>query len=127
MFDASDLPAGWTAAPIKEICEPPQYGHTAPAEAAPVGPRMLRITDIQKGKVDWTQVPHCRCSEIEKYRLRRGDILFARTGATTGKSFLVGDVPEAVFASYLIRLRVRQHVLSEYLFWYFQSSDYWIS
>ena len=127
MVKTEELPAGWTAAPIKEICEPPQYGYTAPAESAPVGPRMLRITDIQNGQVDWAEVPHCRCPEVEKYRLRRGDILFARTGATTGKSFLVSDVPEAVFASYLIRLRVRQRVLPEYLFWFFQSSDYWAS
>jgi hypothetical protein len=37
--------------------------------------------------------------------LDSGDILFARTGATTGKSFLIRNCPLSVFASYLIRLR----------------------
>jgi type I restriction enzyme S subunit len=52
-------------------------------------------------------------------------LVFARTGATTGKSFLIPDCPEAVFASYLIRLRVRAAVSVEYLYRYFQSPGYW--
>jgi hypothetical protein len=70
-------------------------------------------------------VPYCQCNDVEKYQLKRGDILFARTGATTGKSFLVRDVEDSVFASYLIRLRVRSGILPEFLFWFFQSSQYW--
>ena len=58
--------------------------------------------------------------------LRKGDIVFARTGATTGKSFLINECPEAVFASYLIRLRVKQSVSPEYLRQYFQSPSYWV-
>lgn len=126
MSEFLELPSGWSTAPISQICEPPQYGYTASAQSAPVGPRLLRITDIQNRKVNWSGVPFCKCEQVEKYQLQRGDILFARTGATTGKSFLVGEVPEsAVFASYLIRLRVGQDVLPEYLYWYFQSPDYW--
>ena len=124
-MDLDELPPGWRAARIREICEHPQYGHTASAQNAEVGPKMLRITDIQDGCVDWSSVPFCRCDEVEKYRLKVGDILFARTDATTGKSFLVREVQDAVFASYLIRLRVRSGVLPEYLFYYFQSSEYW--
>ena len=51
--------------------------------------------------------------------------MFARTGATTGKSFLIGECPEAVFASYLIRVRVSADVDSRYLATFFQSPDYW--
>ena len=51
--------------------------------------------------------------------------MFARTGATTGKSFLIGECPEAVFASYLIRVRVSADVDSRYLSAFFQSPDYW--
>ena len=120
-----DLPSGWRSARISEICEHPQYGHTASAQHSPVGPKMLRITDIQDGRVDWSTVPFCKCDDVEKYRVKAGDILFARTGATTGKSFLVREVQDAIFASYLIRLRVRAGILPEYLFCYFQSSDYW--
>ena len=51
--------------------------------------------------------------------------MFARTGATTGKSFLVRDCPDAVFASYLIRVRVSPELDSRYLAAFFQSPDYW--
>ena len=69
---------------------------------------VLRITDIQDDRVDWESVPYCKIekADLPKYRLASGDIVFARTGATTGKSFLVHNPPDAVFASYLIRLRL---------------------
>src|SRR6266481_1608404 len=85
------------------------YGYTESASSEPVGPRFLRITDIQNDQVDWNSVPYCKIepADLPKYRLANGDIVFARTGATTGKSFLVADPPEAVFASYLIRVQLR--------------------
>jgi len=119
------LKSGWTEAKVGDFCEKPQYGYTESATYEPVGPRFLRITDIQNGQVNWDTVPFCDCPEPEKYLLRENDILFARTGATTGKSFLARDCPEAVFASYLIRLRVQRLVVTEYLYWYFQSPSYW--
>jgi type I restriction enzyme S subunit len=104
-----------------------QYGLTASAINRKYGPRFLRITDIQDGRVNWSEVPSCDIpkADIPKYRLSSGDLVFARTGATTGKSFLIGDCPEAVFASYLIRVRVSADVDSRYLSAFFQSPDYW--
>jgi type I restriction enzyme S subunit len=117
----------WEHKKVEEICHSPQYGYTESAQVEKVGPKFLRITDIQEGRVNWDAVPYCVCkpNDLEKYRLNAGDIVFARTGATTGKSFLIRDCPEAVFASYLIRLRVKDSVLPEYLLWYFQSPHYW--
>lgn len=117
----------WEEATVKQLCGQPQYGYTESASHERVGPHFLRITDIQDGRVNWETVPFCACSETAKYRLADGDILFARTGATTGKSYLVHNPPEAVFASYLIRIRPGERVLPEYVWWYFQSSDYWAS
>jgi type I restriction enzyme S subunit len=51
--------------------------------------------------------------------------LFARTGATTGKTHLVKEAPHAVFASYLIRIRPKPPVKPEYLYSFFQSDAYW--
>jgi len=116
---------GWHTKQVGEFCEPPQYGYTESATEEAVGPRFLRITDIQNGRVDWEGVPYCRCPEPAKYLLKPNDLVFARTGATTGKSFVIRDCPEAVFASYLIRLRVRDTVSIEYLYHYFQSPGYW--
>jgi type I restriction enzyme S subunit len=117
---------GWQEVRLSDICKRPQYGFTASASVEPVGPRMLRITDIQDGRVKWRDVPYCDCAEADAYLLAPGDILFARTGATTGKSYLVGECPRAVFASYLIRLRVRESVTPEYLYQFFQSPQYWV-
>lgn len=117
----------WEDATVKQLCGKPQYGYTESAAHEQVGPHFLRITDIQDGKVNWETVPFCKCDEPAKYRLADSDIVFARTGATTGKSYLVHNPPEAVFASYLIRIRPGERVLPEYVWWYFQSSGYWAS
>ena len=98
---------------LGEVCEKPAYGYTASAEHKGVGPKFLRITDIQNGKVDWNRVPYCRYNDaLEKYLLKSGDILFARTGATTGKSYHITETPsKTIFASYLIRVRTGNDLL----------------
>lgn len=116
---------GWQVKEVGDFCDSPQYGYTESATQEAVGPRFLRITDIQRSQVNWERVPYCRCPEPAKYLLKPNDLLFARTGATTGKSFLIRDCPDAVFASYLIRLRVRDTVSVQYLYRYFQSPSYW--
>ncbi len=105
-----------------------QYGYTESATQEPIGPKFLRITDIQDGTVDWDKVPYCNISEddLEKYLIRSGDIVIARTGATTGKSYLIADDIKAVFASYLIRLTMKQTgLIATYLYYFMQSSSYW--
>ena len=121
------FPAGWAKTTVCKVATSIQYGHTASAIERESGPRFLRITDIQDGVVDWNAVPSCDIPprDVPKYRLASGDIVFARTGATTGKSYLIGECPEAVFASYLIRVRVSDAVSPRYLAAYFQSPDYW--
>jgi hypothetical protein len=49
--------------------------------------------------------------DIEKYKLLRGDIVIARSGATAGKSFLFDIDEEIVFASYLIRFRPNTEIV----------------
>ena len=105
MTENNGLPSGWAWTTVGDIAKKIQYGHTESANANQVGPKFLRITDIQERSVDWGTVPFCVCTDDqhEKYRLNAGDIVFARTGATTGKSFLIQNPPDSVFASYLIR------------------------
>ncbi|MBN2680889.1 MAG: restriction endonuclease subunit S [Bacteroidales bacterium] len=104
------------------------YGYTEKASFERIGPKFLRITDIQENGVNWDTVPFCKISDedLAKYKLRDGDIVFARTGATTGKSFLVTCPPNAVFASYLIKVHISNDVLSpDYLYLFFQTKRYW--
>ena len=59
--------------------------------------------------------------EKGKYILQNGDILFARTGATVGKSYLIkGLIPESIFASYLIRLKLSKLVNKLNIFYFCQ-------
>jgi restriction endonuclease S subunit len=120
------LPDNWAVSSIADSCYRPEYGYTVSAQKEPVGPRLLRITDIQGGAVDWETVPYCRCDEDTKqrHRLQPGDLLFARIGATTGKSFLVRSCPEAVYASYLIRIRAKA-VDPDFLYYFCNSEMYW--
>ncbi len=124
--DAAFMPGvNWTKICVGDFCDQPQYGYTESATFDAIGPRFLRITDIQNGRVNWGSVPFCRCPNPQQYLLRENDLVFARTGATTGKSFVIRSCPEAVFASYLIRLRVKRLVSVDYLYQYFQTPSYW--
>ena len=98
---------------------------TSSATSEPIGPKLVRITDIKNGQIDWKNVPYCECEQPENYCLKENDLLFARTGATTGKTVLVTACEESIFASYLIRLRPKGDVLPEYLHAFFQSDLYW--
>lgn len=120
-------PEHWFTSRLADCCSKPQYGFTASATNLPVGPRMLRITDIQNGAVEWNTVPYCECDAQTKetYRLQQGDLVVARIGATTGKAFLIRECPEAIFASYLIRLKPGPNLLPEFLDCFLKSTAYW--
>jgi type I restriction enzyme S subunit len=124
-----ELPEGWAWTMVGQLSEAIQYGYTASSTSEPAGPKMLRITDIQNNCVDWEAVPYCRIKNEEKlkYLLEDGDLVFARTGATVGKSFLIrGAIPESVFASYLIRIALSRHINKTFVYSFFQSYDYWM-
>ena len=89
---------------------------------------MVRISDIQDGQVIWDSVPYCNIPEndIDTYLLKKNDILFARTGGTVGKSYLVQDVPEeSIYAGYLIRTRYSASLCPQYLKHFMESPLYW--
>lgn len=93
---------------LADICSDINYGYTESATTDPIGPKFLRITDIQGGSFDWDRVPFCPASDADtkKYKLEVGDIVVARTGNSTGENAQVtNSPPPAVFASYLIRFR----------------------
>ena len=118
---------GWPISSLRDHARI-DYGLTAKAVFNIAGPKFLRITDIQDGFVDWGKVPSCNISDkdYQKHRLESGDIVFARTGATTGKSFLITKCENAVAASYLIRVRLKSSdLIPEFLYLFFSSASYW--
>ncbi|MBR0161364.1 MAG: restriction endonuclease subunit S [Oscillospiraceae bacterium] len=122
-----DIPEHWKWVRWGDLAESIQYGYNAPAlDAGRI--KMVRISDIQNGRVLWEKVPYCDISEkdIPTYLLKSNDILFARTGGTVGKSYHVKDVPEdAIYAGYLIRTRYSKLLCSEYMKYFMDSQLYW--
>ena len=120
-----EIPTGWVWTRLGSISSAIQYGLSNSAEQIGTQ-RLLRITDIQDGKVNWDTVPFTTVQDPEQYLLTKGDIVFARTGATVGKSFLIEETPYlAVYASYLIRIRLLDSILPEYIYQFFNSQCYW--
>lgn len=125
--ELGDIPVGWQATTLGRISHKPQYGYTQSARDEDVGPRFLRITDINKKPwVDWGSVPHCEIGEgdYEKYRLQKGDVLIARM-ADPGHGCMIEEEPNAVFASYLIRFRPVDVRYGRLLQYWLRSDGYW--
>ena len=116
----------WDCVILREICDSVNYGYTASAKPEPIGPKFLRITDIVPDRIDWSSVPYCKINEkdIGKYRLEKDDIVIARTGATTGYAKRMRDDYTAVFASYLVRVRVNPKHDSQYVGFVVESDEY---
>ncbi len=125
--EIGEIPESWEVVSLGKYCEKPRYGYTESASSEPTGPKFLRITDITEYGVHWDSVPYCPCPKeiLDELRLLPGDLVVARIGATTGKSYLIAECPEAVFASYLIRLRTRPGLDPAYLSCFFESEAYW--
>lgn len=103
---AGPVPASWRVGHLKEFVTT-QYGFTAAASKDSIGPRFLRGTDINKRSyIDWSDVPHCEIPEkqVGKYWLEIGDVCVIRM-ADPGRVGIVERPVDAVFASYLVRLR----------------------
>ena len=122
-----EIPQGWEWERWGNIAQTIQYGYNAPALEHGVI-KMVRISDIQENCVLWDNVPYCLIDEndIDTYLLKVNDILFARTGGTVGKSFLVEEVPEkAIYAGYLIRTRYSSLLNPRYMKSFMESQLYW--
>lgn len=122
-----EIPVNWKLVRWGDASYRIQYGYNAPAKK--VGRiKMLRISDIQNDKVNWDSVPYCDISEedVSEYLLHENDILFARTGGTVGKSYLVTETPEkSIYAGYLIRTSYSSLICSQYMRLFMDSDFYW--
>ena len=125
-IDKENLPKGWRNGVLGEVCET-QYGYTETATQQIVGPKFLRITDIVNDSIDWSKVPYCPISESElkKYKLGLGDIVVSRTGANIGWAKQIkGEIPDSVFASFLIRIKAKDADMQWMIGHLVESSDF---
>ena len=122
-----EIPENWKWVRWGNLSEQIQYGYIASAQSTG-RIKMVRISDIQGNKVIWKNVPYCDIDEesIDIYKLHQNDILFARTGGTVGKSYLVENIDtEAVFAGYLIRTSYSKRLSAKYIKYFMDSDLYW--
>jgi len=124
---AANMAGEWIKCTLADACRSINYGLTASTSEYEVGPKFLRITDIVNGHIDWNVVPHVAADEVTaaKYRLYDGDIVLARTGASTGASAYVKNPPPSVFASYLVRLQAKSEFDARFLAYYLRSDNFW--
>ena len=127
------IPEDWEGARLGEVCRPPQYGAASPARPYdPTLPRYVRITDLtEDGRLRSDDPRSADPPAVAGYGLRAGDLLFARSGATVGKTYLYRpeDGP-CVFAGYLIRFRVKSNIaIAKFIDIWTRSSPYrrWVA
>lgn len=122
------IPASWDVVHLKRILrERMQYGANEPAESDDTTyPRYIRITDITaNGELRPETFKSLEPSKAKDYLLDKGDVLFARSGATVGKTFLFNADIKACYAGYLIKASCdKRRMLPEYLYCYTQSGAY---
>jgi type I restriction enzyme, S subunit len=121
--DKPELPRGWVKTTLGEACTRVQYGWTTSAVESG-NYKLLRTTDITSGFIEWSNVPFCRDEppELDKFFLGDGDIVVSRAGSV-GASILVTSPPQAVFASYLIRLR--SGIDQKFVAYFMKSPFFW--
>ena len=123
---------GWQEKNLGECCiGRPSYGaNSASIDFSPSLPRYLRITDIsESGSLTNYNPRSIEINAAEGNYVEKGDIVFARSGATVGKTYLHQSNDILAYAGYLIRFRPNQKIVfPEYLFLFTQSDHYknWI-
>ncbi|MCY4621531.1 MAG: restriction endonuclease subunit S [bacterium] len=130
LIDQSFNPSLGTLTELGVVCSAPgQYGCVAPAEQRRAGwPRYVRITDVtDSGTLRAGSEVGVSPTVAQKAILRPGDIVFARSGATVGKTYLYDPADGlCAFAGYLIRFRPDpKKALPEFVRWWTHSSFYW--
>lgn len=124
------IPQEWEVTRLEDLCHNQgDYGINAPAtDFSDKLPTYLRITDIDDdGKFIIANKASVNNPNSGSYHLKDGDIVFARTGATVGKTYLYNrDDGDLVFAGFLIRFSPNvQKIVPYYLKAYTNTSAYW--
>lgn len=124
------IPEDWELKTIKEITIGKlTYGINAPAVPyAPPLPNYIRITDISdNGYFIKANRASVESNNIHQYILEKGDILFARTGASTGKTYLYRiEDGVLVYAGFLIKASINHEISdSKYVFYALHTQRYW--
>ena len=119
----------WEQRKLGELSSSFEYGLNAAAKEYDGENKYIRITDIDDESREFKQEditsPDTDLSSAENYKLSEGDILFARTGASVGKSYIYKASDGLVYyAGFLIRARIKPEYNSEFVFQNTLTGDY---
>lgn len=110
--EIGEIPESWEVAHLGSICDKVNYGTSTHCRAEKKGLPVLRIPNVINEQIDSTELKYADlpANEIERLLLHDGDLIFVRTNGNknyTGRCAVYKDVPpRALFASYLIRVRL---------------------
>lgn len=127
--DPATNPKGWPVATVGDVIESADYGSSTKSSEEGAGLPLIRMGNVgYDGSLNLAALKYVVLppNEVEKYRLREGDILFNRTNSKelVGKTGLWDDSCDAVVASYFIRMRVKQSILNPFYLWAFMNSSH---
>lgn len=118
------IPDGWERVQLADLVST-QYGYTESASDTELGPHYLRGMDINKRSyIDWSSLPYCSIDDeaLRRFRIQVGDVFVIRM-ADPGKVGICEVETNAVFASYLVRLRPSTDRISPYFLFFTLSAD----
>ena len=129
--DGNDYP-DWTEKTLGEITDNISYGLNAASKKFDSKNKYIRITDIDEttGKYNNLDIVSPDCVLSDEYKLKINDLLFARTGASTGKTYLYNENDgKMYFAGFLIKFSIKEEYYSNFIFYITQTSKYkkWVS
>ncbi len=132
--DLWSLPDGWIWATVEQLSTLVQYGSSAKCSEEAKGVPVLRMGNIENGKLLLNELKYLPKDhdEFPSLFLSAGDLLFNRTNSAelVGKIAVYRGTPTPCsFASYLIRVRLTKHCLPDFLSYYINSvhGRLWIS
>ena len=119
----------WEQRKLGDVSASFEYGLNAAAKEYDGENKYIRITDIDDESREFNyndiKSPDTDLSNAEKYKLSEGDILFARTGASVGKTYIYKPLDGLVYyAGFLIRAKIKEEYNSEFIFQNTLTSDY---
>ena len=103
----------WRTVSLNDVSHSFQYGTSKKSEKQGKC-IVVRMGNLQQGKIDWNDLVYTNDEEdIQKYRLKSGDVLFNRTNSAdlVGKTSIFESDRLAIFAGYLIRINYRKELL----------------
>ncbi|MEV5332254.1 restriction endonuclease subunit S [Streptomyces werraensis] len=121
------MPESWDLVEFSQLRESLRYGTSNRCTVTPAAYPVLRIPNIMSARIDASDLKYCDLPEEEaaRYKLQDGDLIFIRTNGVIERLGLCavfrGEPAKALFASYLIRARLKEGINSDYVAYFFGS------